>query len=80
MQKRTADSEHVFQTGIPAAKRSGDDFIAAYLYRAYGQVLCQEERSEEGLESLAKAFDLFSQLQMNPEVEKTDQLISTCAG
>jgi tetratricopeptide (TPR) repeat protein len=77
-QERFADAEHVFQTGIQFTTRSGDDFIAAYLYRAYGELLCRENRVEEGLASLKRAADIFLKMEMTPEVQKTGQLIGSC--
>lgn len=79
MQNRAADAEHIFQTGLQAAQQSRDDFIAAYLHRAYGRVLCQEDRREDGFEELSRALDIFTQIQMKPEAEKTTRLIELCA-
>jgi tetratricopeptide (TPR) repeat protein len=76
-QKRFADAEHVFQTGIQSAARTGDDFIAAYLYRAYGEVLLRNNRNEIGLENLQRAVDIFAKMEMKPEMHKTEQLISS---
>ena len=74
-QQRTADAEHVLQTGIAAAEQAQDLFIAAYLYRAYGQLLCGEERRPQALANLASALALFEQLAMPGEVAETAQLI-----
>jgi tetratricopeptide (TPR) repeat protein len=79
-QDKAAESEHIFQIGISAAQKTGDNFILAYLYRAYGRVLCHDGRYEEGIERLRKAFVLFSQLEMSLEVEETNTFINTCAG
>lgn len=79
-QKRMAESEIVFQTGIQTAELTGDAYIAAYLYRAYGHMLCRETRGEEGIAKLQRALDLFSQFKMQPEVERTNRLIATCTG
>jgi tetratricopeptide (TPR) repeat protein len=79
-QDRVADAEHVFRSGIDLAARSRDNFILAYLYRAYGQIMCREQRAAEGRQNLTKARDLFSQLEMAPEVEETNRLLVGCAG
>ena len=76
-QNRLADAEHVFQTGIDAAKQSRDDFIAAYLYRVYGKVLCQEKRLIDGLANLRTALDYFNHLKMPSESEQTALIIQS---
>lgn len=77
-QGRVMESEHVFQTGLRVAKQTGDDFITAYLYRAYGQSLCQETKHEESVEKFSRALNLFVQLGMVSEVEMTNRLIINC--
>ncbi len=78
-QDRVADAEYVFQSGIRAAAQSRDEFIGAYLYRIYGQVLCQEQKVSEGLEKLGTARECFERLQMAAEVEQTAQIIESCS-
>ena len=77
-QGRVNDAEHVFQTGLGAARQSGDEYIAAYLHRAYGQMLCHESKHTGALDQLQTGCDLFSKLQMTAELEKTEQLLAKC--
>ncbi|MFN2141629.1 MAG: hypothetical protein ACK2U5_14165 [Candidatus Promineifilaceae bacterium] len=77
-QGRVNDAEHVFQTGLGAARQSGDEYIAAYLHRAYGEMLCHESKYTGALDQLQTGCDLFSKLQMTAELEKTEQLLAKC--
>lgn len=74
-QKRIEESEQVFKRGVRVAEQTGDDFIAAYLYRAYGTMQSQEGRTEAGVQTLEKSRERFAKLTMEHEVEITAKLI-----
>jgi len=78
-QGRVNDAEHVFQTGLGAARQSGDEYIAAYLHRAYGEMLCQERKKPAARDQLQTARDIFAKLQMTAELEKSEQLLAECS-
>ncbi len=75
LQKRIEESEQVFKRGVRVAEQTGDDFIAAYLYRAYGTMQSQEGRTEAGVQTLEKSRERFAKLTMEHEVEITAKLI-----
>lgn len=75
-QARDAFSEagNYFQEGIDLAEQAEERFIAAYLYRAYGRMLL-ESGNEEGQIKIENAMKLFSELAMQHEIDKTDELL-----
>jgi tetratricopeptide (TPR) repeat protein len=68
-------AEKHFQRGISQAELAEEYFIAAYLYRAYGRMLLENDNKNEGTNKLIKALTLFANLSMQHEVEKTQELL-----
>jgi tetratricopeptide (TPR) repeat protein len=69
-------AQHSFETGIAMANNIGDRFIAAYLYRAYGSFLVAIDRVDDGWTHLTDAFQIFSDLGIAHEIEKTRTLLN----
>lgn len=61
----------VFQFGLQVAVQTEDQFIAAYLHRVYGLLLLSQNRQEEGTTQLQNALDLFIEMGIPHEIEKT---------
>lgn len=61
----------VFQFGLQVAQQTEDLFIAAYLHRVYGLLLLHQERHELGMAQLQNALDLFTEMDIPHEIEKT---------
>lgn len=61
----------LFQFGLQVAAQTEDLFIAAYLHRVYGLLLLQQERQQTGMTQLQTALDLFTEMGIPHEIEKT---------
>lgn len=75
-QKAFPEAEQYFQRGITQAELAEENFIAAYLYRAYGRMLLETNDPNQATANLIKALTLFAGLSMQHEVEKTQALLA----
>ena len=72
--KNLSQAAHYFQRGIDNAEQAEERFIAAYLYRAYGRMLLENGNNDQGTNKLNQALALFTDLTMQHEVAKTQEL------
>ena len=56
---------------LQMAEQIEDRFIAAYLHRVYGKLLLTQENQEEAMYHFQTAMDLFDEIGISHEVEKT---------
>jgi tetratricopeptide (TPR) repeat protein len=61
----------VFHFGLQVAAQNEDRFIAAYLHRVYGLLLLQQSQQTEGMTQLQTALNLFTEMDIPHEIEKT---------
>lgn len=54
---------------------SADRFIAAYLYRAHGEMKARDTSPGQGVTELEKALTLFKDLGMAQVVARTEQVL-----
>lgn len=74
--KKHQAAEDMFQFGLQIATQTEDKFIAAYLHREYGSFLMELDRSKEGLLHLQTALNLFTELNIPHEIDKTQSAIA----
>ena len=68
-------AEQFFQRGLICAGQAEDRFIAAYLHRAFGQMLLESSSNERGNNELHEALTIFTDLSMEHEVARTQALL-----
>lgn len=72
---RFAEAEGFFGDAQKSAQANDDKYMAAYAWRAMGEVLREQQETARGQQAIGQAFKLFEELGMAQEIEQTRALL-----
>ncbi len=74
-EEKWTQAESCFQQSQQIAEENGDRFMAAYAWRALGDVQMAASQSEEAVNSWQQALSLFESMQLTQEIEVTKRAL-----
>jgi tetratricopeptide (TPR) repeat protein len=73
---RFGEAEQFFAEARQSAQANDDKYMAAYAWRALGEVLCEQEEMARGQQAISQALRLFEELGMEQEIRQTQALLA----